>query len=124
MSDLPVKITVKTYYLEEHSDPEQDHYVFSYHIEIHNQGKEDLQLLERHWLIRHANGKMEEVRGAGVVGKQPWILPGESFRYASHCVLQTDVGTMEGEYTMKNRAGDTLEIPIDTFTLTIPRVLH
>jgi len=80
--------------------------------------------LARHWLITDANGKIQEVRGDGVVGEHPYLKPGESFRYTSGAVIQTPVGTMQGSYTMRSDDGDNFDTSIPRFTLSIPRVLH
>ncbi len=77
-----------------------NHYFFSYTVEIHNGGEKTVQLVGRHWIITDAHGKVEEVQGAGVVGQQPTLEPGESFKYSSFCPLPTPTGTMEGSYLM------------------------
>jgi ApaG protein len=82
------------------------------------------KLVNRHWLITDANGKIQEVRGQGVVGEQPYLRPGEKFRYTSGTVIETPVGTMEGEYEMQADDGRMFLAPIDRFSLAVPRVLH
>jgi ApaG protein len=82
------------------------------------------QLISRHWIITDANGKVQEVRGEGVVGEQPRLAPGESFEYTSGAVLETGLGTMRGSYRMRADDGTAFDAPIDPFTLSIPRTLH
>ncbi|MCR6663067.1 MAG: Co2+/Mg2+ efflux protein ApaG [Luteimonas sp.] len=122
--DYRLEIQIATRFLDEESKPEQDRYVFAYTISIRNLGKLPAQLLSRHWIITDANGKSEEVRGDGVVGEQPRIEPGEEFTYTSGAVLQTAVGTMEGNYDMVGDDGTRFDAPIPPFTLSVPRTLH
>ncbi len=82
------------------------------------------KLLKRHWVITDANGKVQEVRGDGVVGEQPYIKPGQGFRYSSGAVLETPVGTMQGSYQMVADGGQTFDAPIPTFRLAIPGILQ
>ena len=117
-------IDVATRYLDDQSEPEQDRYVFAYTINIRNTGTVPAKLLSRHWVITDANGKVQEVIGEGVVGEQPWLRPGEGFEYTSGAVLETDLGTMEGSYTLLADDGTRFDAPIPAFTLTIPRTLH
>jgi ApaG protein len=119
-----IDIDVATRYLDDQSEPEQDRYVFAYTIRIHNSGKVPARLLKRHWIITDANGKTEEVEGDGVVGEQPYLRPGEKFEYTSGAVLETDLGTMRGDYQMLADDGTQFAAPIPAFTLTIPRTLH
>ncbi|KJV06408.1 Co2+/Mg2+ efflux protein ApaG [Methylocucumis oryzae] len=112
------------HYIEAQSEPEKHRYVFAYTITITNQGEIPAQLLSRHWLITDANGKVQEVRGSGVVGEQPYLKPGESFRYTSGAMIETPVGTMQGDYSMRSDEGDEFLADIPKFTLSIPRVLH
>lgn len=120
------KIVVEAtpHYIAAQSAPSQHRYVFAYTISIINQGTEAARLLERRWLITDANGKIQEVRGDGVVGEQPYLRPGEMFRYTSGAVLETSVGTMQGEYTMRSDDGEEFSAAIPKFTLSIPRTLH
>lgn len=123
--DTPeIVVEVETRYVEDQSEPEADRYVFAYTITISNTGDEPARLLNRHWVITDANGKVQEVRGEGVVGEQPHIQPGEYFQYTSGAVIETPVGTMEGEYEMMTDNGQTFLAPIPRFTLSIPRTLH
>jgi len=119
-----IVIGVKTAYIEEQSDPDGDRYVFAYTITISNTGQVPAKLLGRHWLITDANGKVQEVRGEGVVGEQPHLQPGEKFEYTSGTVIETPVGVMEGEYEMMTDEGEDFLAPIDRFALSIPRTLH
>lgn len=119
-----IDIGVETTYVDDQSDPAGDRYVFAYTITISNSGSTPAKLLNRHWLITDANGKTQEVRGQGVVGEQPYLRPGEKFRYTSGTVIETPVGTMEGEYEMRADDGQMFLAPIDRFSLAVPRVLH
>ncbi|MCS6947557.1 MAG: Co2+/Mg2+ efflux protein ApaG, partial [Steroidobacteraceae bacterium] len=98
MTEHRIRIDVVTAYLSEQSDPDEDRYVFSYTITIRNEGTVAARLLTRHWIITDANGKVQEVRGDGVVGEQPYLKPGQGFRYSSGAVLETPFGTMQGSY--------------------------
>ena len=120
------KILVKAtpHFIEAQSSPENSRYVFAYTITITNEGTVPAKLLNRHWLITDSNGKIQEVRGDGVIGEQPYLKPGEMFRYTSGAVLETPVGTMQGQYTMRSDEGDNFNAPIPQFTLSIPRTLH
>ncbi len=124
IDNAQININVVTDYIAEQSDPTVDRYVFAYTITINNSGEIPAKLLNRHWLITDANGKVQEVRGEGVVGEQPHLNPGEFFEYTSGAVLETPVGIMEGEYEMVTDEGDTFLAPIDRFSLAIPRTLH
>ena len=124
IDNTQIDIDVVTDYISEQSDPAVDRYVFAYTITINNRGAIPAKLLNRHWLITDANGKVQEVRGEGVVGEQPHLNPGEHFEYTSGAVLETPVGVMEGEYEMVTDEGDTFLAPIDRFSLAIPRTLH
>ncbi|WP_198246809.1 Co2+/Mg2+ efflux protein ApaG [methane-oxidizing endosymbiont of Gigantopelta aegis] len=117
-------VTAKPRYIEAQSSPDDDRYVFSYTIHIENQGQLSARLLSRHWLITDANGKIQEVTGEGVIGKQPLIQPGESFSYSSGAVVETPVAVMQGQYLMENSDGEQFNTAIPKFTLSIPRVLH
>ncbi len=119
-----IKVQVRTQYIPSQSDPENDHYVFAYHITIINQGMKTAQLLSRRWLITDSDHRQQEVTGDGVVGQQPVIAPGKSYEYSSGCVLETEVGTMEGHYIMKAEDGHEFVAPIPRFVLSTPRTLH
>ena len=119
-----IEVTVETQYLPDQSDPGEERYFFSYRIHITNVGTVAAQLVSRHWIITDAEGKVEEVRGLGVVGNQPLLKPGESFEYTSGCPLPTPVGTMKGTYQMVAEDGTRFDAPISEFVLAMPRTLH
>lgn len=119
-----IEVGVETSYVDDQSNPDADRYVFAYTITISNTGSSAAKLVNRHWLITDANGKVQEVRGEGVVGEQPYLRPGEVFRYTSGTVIETPVGTMEGEYEMLADDGESFLAPISRFSLAVPRVLH
>ncbi|MBT8085385.1 MAG: Co2+/Mg2+ efflux protein ApaG [Woeseia sp.] len=119
-----ISIEVATDYVREQSEPDIDRYVFAYTITIANHGALPARLLSRHWVITDANGKVQEVNGDGVVGEQPHLNPGESFRYSSGAVLETPVGAMQGRYFMQVDGGADFYAPIPPFTLAVPGVLH
>lgn len=120
----PIHIDVKTQYMPAQSDPDSSKYAFAYTITITNNSDQSVQLISRHWLITDGNNRVQEVRGDGVVGEQPHIAPGESYRYTSGALLDTAVGSMEGSYQMVNEEGDTFDAPIPPFGLTQPQALH
>jgi ApaG protein len=126
MQETPyrIQVQVKTDYLDHQSDPNADRYVFAYTITIANTGREPARLLDRHWIITDANGKVEEVKGEGVVGKQPYLRPGEAFRYTSGAVLETPVGSMHGSYGMLSDDGTQFDTKISPFSLAVPNRLH
>jgi len=111
-------------FLADQSDPAKDQYVFTYTIKITNTGDVAAQLLSRHWIITDADHKVQEVKGLGVVGKQPVLKPGESFEYTSGASIPTNVGTMQGSYQMMAVDGKAFDAPIPLFTLSVPRTLH
>lgn len=119
-----ILVEVQPRYIAEQSRPKEHKYAFSYTIKITNIGKTAAKLLSRHWLITDANGKVEEVRGEGVIGKKPYLKPGEAFTYTSGALIATSVGVMEGKYTMLSESGENFDTPIPKFTLSIPRTLH
>ncbi len=119
-----IEIQVETSYIESQSAPDEDRYVFSYAITIRNNGTETAQLLTRHWIITDANGKVQEVKGEGVVGEKPVLRPGEHFHYTSGTILETPVGSMHGSYQMRSDRGEEFDAPIPPFTLAVPMLLH
>lgn len=119
-----ITVQVETAYVEAQSDPDSERYVFAYTVTIQNEGNVPARLLTRHWIITDSNGKEQEVRGDGVVGEQPYLRPGEGFRYTSGTMIETPVGTMRGSYQMLADDGSSFDAPIDPFTLSVPRVLH
>ncbi|HEU0155094.1 MAG TPA: Co2+/Mg2+ efflux protein ApaG [Stellaceae bacterium] len=115
-----INVTVKPVYLEDQSSPAEDHYVWAYHVRIENQGGETVQLRRRHWKITDGHGRMQEVRGPGVVGEQPVLEPGQSFEYTSGTPLPTPSGIMVGSYEMETRSGETFSVGIPAFSLDSP----
>ena len=126
MSDprYQIDVSVTTQYLAAQSQPEQSRYVFSYTITIVNNGELPAQLLSRHWIITDGDGRVQEVRGAGVVGQQPHIEPGASHTYSSGTVMTTQVGTMQGSYQMLAEDGKRFDASIAPFRLAVPGALH
>jgi ApaG protein len=122
--DQKVSVEVETSYLAEQSDPAERRYVFSYTITIRNEGQSAARLMTRHWIITDANGKVQEVRGDGVVGEQPHLKPGQGFRYSSGAVIETPVGAMQGSYQMLSDDGERFDAPIPPFRLAMPGVLQ
>ncbi|MEE8512708.1 MAG: Co2+/Mg2+ efflux protein ApaG [Acidiferrobacterales bacterium] len=123
-SKYRIDVSVKTAYLADQSAPEMQRYVFAYTITIANIGTVPARLLTRHWIITDANNKVQEVRGEGVVGQQPYLEPGMRFEYTSGAILETPVGTMHGSYQMVTDDGAAFDAPIPQFTLSMPRTLH
>jgi ApaG protein len=119
-----ISVAVQTRFIDEQSAPADNRYVFAYTIRIANTGDVPAKLLTRHWIITDANGRVQEVRGDGVVGEQPHLKPGEDFHYTSGAVLETPVGTMRGSYQMLADDGHRFDAPIAQFTLSIPRTVH
>ena len=115
-----INITVNSYYLEEQSEPDEQHYVWAYQVTINNLGQETVQLKNRYWKIIDSNGTKQEVRGEGVVGEQPILNPGEKFEYTSGTPLSTPSGFMEGYYEMKTIKGIKFEAYIPQFSLDSP----
>ena len=120
----PILIRPSPEYQEAHSAPTEDRYVFAYTIRIENTGEAAAQLIARHWIITDAHGHVQEVRGLGVVGEQPLLAPGETFKYTSACQIATPVGTMRGSYTFLSADGTNFDVEIAEFMLSMPRVLH
>ncbi len=119
-----IQVSVAARFLDEHSAPQDQRFAFAYTITIRNEGSVPAQLVSRHWVITHGNGKVEEVRGPGVVGEQPHLDPGQAFEYTSGAIIETPVGTMQGSYHMVADDGTAFDAPIPRFTLSIPRTLH
>ena len=126
MSDsrYQVDVSVETRFLAEQSQPEHNRFAFAYTITVHNNGSLPAKLLSRHWVITDGDGHVEEVRGAGVVGQQPLIEPGEQHTYSSGSVLTTTVGTMQGSYLMQANDGHQFKAIIKPFRLAVPGALH
>jgi ApaG protein len=128
-----VQVEVTPQYLENQSIPAEQKYVFAYHVDIYNSSHHSVKLITRHWLITDGNGKLQAVKGEGVVGETPTLGPGESFQYSSGAILSTEVGSMSGHYGMRlileaeeEAEGDALmfnaQIPV--FTLAVPSALN
>lgn len=126
MSDsrYDIRISARTAWLDAQSEPERNRYFFSYTITIENHGTSSAQLMTRHWIIADAHGKVQEVRGDGVVGEQPVLAPGARFRYTSGALLETPVGTMQGSYRMVADDGHGFDAEIPAFRLAVPNVLN
>jgi len=119
-----ITVSTRTTFIPDQSDADSGRYVFAYTITITNSGEVPAQLVSRHWIITDADAQVQEVRGAGVVGEQPYLLPQESFEYTSGTAIATPVGTMRGSYQMVAEDGTKFDVPIPEFTLSMPRVLH
>ena len=115
-----IEITVTPVFLEEQSAPADGHYVWAYHVKIENQGRETVQLRTRHWRITDSLGRVQEVRGAGVVGEQPRLAPGQHFEYTSGTPLATPSGIMAGSYGMESETGEAFDVEIPVFSLDSP----
>lgn len=121
-----IRVDVEARFADERRRPVPA-WLFQYHIEITNESEDLVRLLSRHWIIEHgagSAGKVEEVRGPGVVGARPWLVPGESFRYTSFCPLRAPFGSMRGTYLMQGPGGRQFEVEIAEFTLSPPVTLH
>ncbi len=115
-----IRITVRPFYLEDQSSPEEMHFVWAYHVRIENQGPQTVQLRNRYWRITDSLGRIQEVRGSGVVGEQPILRPGEAFEYTSGTPLATPSGIMVGSYQMESESGERFEVKIPAFSLDSP----
>ena len=119
-----VRVTVKAAFWPERSSPDNNQWAFTYAVIVKNEGTRAATLRARHWVITDANGRVEEVRGEGVVGKQPRLEGGDSFEYTSWAMLRTPFGTMSGEYVMERIDGSRFEAKIGEFVLTQPNALN
>ena len=119
-----VRVHVQSEYAPDKSRPSQSEWFFLYTVTISNEGDEPVRLVTRHWIITDGTGRVEEVRGPGVVGKQPTLRPGESFQYTSGCPLTTPFGVMEGTYQMVSESGAEFDAKIAPFTLSEPYTVH
>jgi ApaG protein len=129
MSNSPVTVKVEPRFLPDQSSPDDHVYTFAYTITVTNVSDVSTQLIARHWLINDASGHAQEVKGLGVIGQQPLLAPGESFRYTSGCRLQAPSGAMHGSYFFVNEVGDRFDVLIPMFVLEADdaggaRVLH
>lgn len=119
-----IRVEVRPTYMQGQSDPDNAYYFFSYHVRIHNESDQQVQLMRRHWIITDSSGTVEEVEGEGVVGLQPTLRPGETFEYSSFCPLATPTGSMTGTYLMMGNKGEALEVQIPQFILSEPNHYH
>lgn len=119
-----IRVEVLSRHLPENSRPQQGVWVFQYTVRITNQGSRTVQLLSRHWIITDALERVREVKGAGVVGQQPVLAPGESFKYSSWCTLETPTGWMHGTYQMVTEDGGQFDVEIAPFALKAPYTVH
>lgn len=117
MKDYSIKISARSQYQPDRSAPDEGRYVFAYTITIENQGQSAARLLDRHWIITDADGQVQEVRGQGVIGAQPFIEPGKSFEYTSGTIIPTPLGSMHGSYGMIADDGTRFEARIPAFSL-------
>jgi len=115
-----IRVSVEPIFLEDQSSPSDDHYVWAYQVRIENDGQETVQLLNRHWRITDAQGRMQEVKGEGVVGEKPTLQPGQAFEYTSGTPLGTPSGIMVGSYEMETSTGERFEIAVPAFSLDSP----
>ncbi len=119
-----VRVSVRSRYLAERSAPEEGEYFFIYTVRVANEGQQAVQLRSRHWVITDGDGRVQEVRGDGVVGVQPELQPGQAFEYTSFCPLPTPVGCMEGSYRMLRADGTSFDAAVAPFTLSEPHAFH
>ena len=119
-----IDVQVEPTYIAEQSDPANDHYVFSYTVTIRNNGSAPAKLLTRHWIITDGDGKVQEVKGDGVVGEQPKLQPGEGSQYTSGTFMRTAFATMQGSYQMFSDAGEKFDAEIPAVQLSVPNTLH
>lgn len=125
MSDkYKIAVSSEVSYVSSQSDPSANKFVFAYTITISNRGSLSARLIDRHWIITDSNGKIEEVKGEGVIGETPDLKSGASFRYTSGSMLETPIGSMEGSYGMRAEDGTMFTAPIPLFTLSKPNSLH
>ncbi len=119
-----VEVSVESFYLSDHSAPEDDRYVYAYRIRLQNRSPRTVQLLRRHWIITDGNGEVNEVKGEGVVGEQPVLEPGGEYEYTSGSHLKSPIGTMHGTYQMVTKSGELFDVTIPCFSLEVPGVLN
>jgi ApaG protein len=119
-----IEVAVEPFYLDEQSEPSDNHYVWGYRIVIVNHSSATVRLVSRYWHITDENGAVEEVSGPGVVGEQPVLMPGDSYQYSSGCPLTTPSGVMSGHYVMEHQNGELFEIEIPAFSLDLPGTMR
>ena len=115
-----IEVVVRPQFSQEQSQPEKNKYFWTYAVEITNHSADTVQLRHRHWEITDGNGQRQDVRGPGVVGEQPVLKPGDTFRYASGCPLTTPQGIMVGQYEMVRASGGRFQVAIPAFSLDSP----
>lgn len=123
-SQNQIDVSVTSRYLPEQSQAEHNRFAFAYTVTLHNRGQQAAKLLSRHWLITDGDGRVQEVRGPGVVGQQPRLEPGAQYSYSSGTLITTRVGFMQGSYQMQTDDGATFHAPIAPFRLVVPGALH
>lgn len=123
-SQNQIDVSVTSRYLPEQSQAEHNRFAFAYTVTLHNRGQQAATLLSRHWLITDGDGRVQEVRGPGVVGQQPRLEPGAQYSYSSGTLITTRVGFMQGSYQMQTDDGATFDAPIAPFRLVVPGALH
>lgn len=119
-----IRVEVESEYIPERSAPDRNTYFFAYHVRVTNEGEETVQLMSRHWVISNGEGKVEEVKGPGVVGEQPVLDPGDSFEYTSFCPLNTSTGSMKGTYQMVTEDGKSFDATIAPFELQAEEITY
>lgn len=119
-----ILVNVQSQYVAERSEPEHSQWFFTYTVRITNESDISVQLISRHWIITDGDGEVQEVRGAGVVGEQPTLKPGDHFEYTSICPLETEFGTMQGSYQMISSEGETFDAKISAFSLSVPNIVN
>jgi len=124
MHNYDIQVTVTTQYIEAESNSETSRFVFAYTITIENKGDIPAKLLSRHWIITDANNRVQEVKGKGVIGEQPYLRPGQSFQYTSGTMLETPVGSMQGTFQMIADDDHHFDAAINPFSLALPRMLN
>ena len=123
-NDIQIEVRVYSQYMSDIKPPDCDEYLFAYHVQITNQGKQAAQLLSRCWEITDGDNCVRNVTGDGVVGEQPLISPGAVYGYNSYVDMPTPIGTMSGSYTMRSENGETFEVKIPLFSLNVPNTLN
>ncbi|MCL4157994.1 UNVERIFIED_CONTAM: hypothetical protein GTU68_003716 [Idotea baltica] len=124
LNNYNIQVTVSTQYIEAESNPDANRFVFAYTIKIENKGEIAAKLLSRHWIITDANNRIQEVKGKGVIGEQPYLRSGESFEYTSGTMMETPVGSMQGTYQMVADDQHHFDAIIEPFTLALPKMLN
>ena len=123
-TDYKINVTVDSQYIEAESNPEANRYVFAYTVNISNLGNIGAKLISRHWIITDANSRVQEVKGKGVIGEQPYLKPNEFFEYTSGTMIETPVGSMQGSYQMLANDNHYFDAIIEPFSLALPRILN